>query len=333
MVADVAVLLPFRDTAARLDDAIASIIAQTFRNWELLLVDNASTDGGAAIARKWSRSDLRIRLLTEPRPGIANALNTGLAGAMAPLIARMDADDISRPDRLEKQVAYMNKRPVIGVLGALTGFSTSVANSAGMRAFVNWQNGLITPQDHFLKRFVDAPVAHPTVMFRRELIDRYGGYSTDPLPEDHELWLRWMHNGVQFAKLPEELLQWNDHPQRLSRIHPNYSVDAFYRTKVHWLARWLHCELRGRPVVVAGTSALCVERAKLLEAEGIAVKGFTDVKRREVKGYMFVPHLELPAAGDVFIVSFISQRGTGNRIAEFLVSRGLVEGVDFILAA
>ena len=182
MVADVAVLLPFRDAAARPDDAIASIIAQTFRNWELRLVDNASTDGGAAIARKWSRSDLRIRLLTGPRPGFANALNTGSAGAMSPLIARMDADDISRPDPLEKQVAYMNKRTVIGVLGARTGFSTSVTNSAGMRAFVNWQNGLITPQDHFLKRFVDAPLAHPTVMFRRELIDSYGGYSTDLCP-------------------------------------------------------------------------------------------------------------------------------------------------------
>ena len=76
-----------------------------------------------------------------------------------------------------------------------------------------------------------------------------------------------------------------------------------------------------------------MERASLLEAEGIPVHGFTDVERRQVKGYTFVPHLELSPAGDVFIVSLISQRGTGNRIAGFMVSRGLVEGVDFILAA
>ncbi|MBS1569664.1 MAG: hypothetical protein JST45_09495 [Bacteroidetes bacterium] len=70
-----------------------------------------------------------------------------------------------------------------------------------------------------------------------------------------------------------------------------------------------------------------------MEAEGIAISAFTDVKPREVMGYTFIPHNALPPSGEAFIVSFISQRGTGDRIAEFLVSSGLVEGEDFILAA
>lgn len=202
-----------------------------------------------------------------------------------------------------------------------------------MQAFVDWQNAILYPHEHYMKRFVDAPLAHPTVMFRRELVDLHCGYDTGPLPEDHELWLRWMDAGVRFAKLPEALLTWNDHAHRLSRTHPNYGVDAFFSIKVTWLARWLKRKLNGRPVIIAGTSNLCRDRAAKLEAEGITISAFTDVKPREIPGYAFLPHDELPPAGEAFIVSFISQRGTGDRIAAFLQGRGLSEGVDFILAA
>lgn len=330
---DVSILLPFRNAAPTLDAAIASIVTQTFTHWELLLIDNASTDESSAIARRWAAQDDRIRLIKEPTVGIAHALNTGLHMANGPLIARMDADDISRPQRLAKQVEYLDAHPEIGVLGTRTTFNTTVEKSSGMRWFTEWQNAILTPHEHFVKRFVDAPLAHPTVMFRRELIDQHGGYDTGPLPEDHELWLRWMDAGVRFAKLPDELLTWNDHARRLSRTHANYSVDAFFTTKVKWLAKWLHRKPDGRPVIVAGTSMMCRERARLLEAEGIAIHAFTDVKPRIVPGHDFIPHNELPHSGEAFIVTFISQRGTGDRIAEFLVSRGLAEGEDFILAA
>lgn len=330
---DISVLLPFRNAIGTLDAAIASIAAQTCPDWELLLIDNASDDDGPALARSWCERDPRMRLITEPRVGIALALNTGLQYARTPLIARMDADDVSHPERLAKQRDFLNAHPEIGVLGTRTTFSTTVEKSSGMAWYVGWQNAIGTPHEHYVKRFVDAPLAHPTVMFRRELITQHGGYSTEPLPEDHELWLRWMDAGVRFAKLPGELLTWNDHPHRLSRTHTNYSTDAFFRTKAKWMARWLKRTLNGRPVIIAGTSGLCQARTALLEAEGIPISGYTDVRKREIPGYAFVPPAELPAAGAAFVISFISQRGTGDRIADFLASRGLVEGVDFILAA
>lgn len=329
----ITVLLPFRNAASTLDEAIASITAQTCTDWELVLIDNASSDESPAIAQRWAGQDARIHVISEPTVGIAHALNTGLQHAQGRCIARMDADDVSHPERLAKQMAYMDAHPEIGVLGTRTRFATTVAKSSGMRWFVQWQNTILSPLDHYVKRFVDAPLPHPTVMFRRELVVQHGNYNSGPLPEDHELWLRWMDAGVRFAKLPEELLTWNDHPQRLSRTHANYSVDAFFDTKVKWLAKWLKRKLGGRPVIIAGTSSLCQQRARLLEAEGIAISAFTDVKPREVMGYTFIPHDGLPPAGEAFVVSFISQRGTGDRIAEFLISRGLVEGEDFVLAA
>ncbi|HEX2616583.1 MAG TPA: glycosyltransferase [Flavobacteriales bacterium] len=331
--AAIAVLLPFRNAERTLEAAIASIAKQTHHDLELLLIDNASTDASRTTAERWAAEDARVRVIHEPRTGIAHALNTGLAQARSPLIARMDADDVAHPERLAKQLAYMHAHPEVGVLGTRTAFTTTVEKSSGMRWFVAWQNAILSPEEHFVKRFVDAPLAHPTVLFRRELVERYGGYDTGPLPEDHELWLRWMHHGVRFAKLPEELLTWADHSHRLSRTHANYSVEAFFSTKAKWLALWLEQHLGERPLIIAGTSGLCRTRAKLLEAQGVRIHAFTDVRPREMPGYAFVPHTALPPAGEAFVLSFISQRGTGDRIAAFLASCGLVEGVDFLLAA
>ncbi|MCC6939197.1 MAG: glycosyltransferase [Flavobacteriales bacterium] len=330
----IAVLLPFHNAASTIDAAITSITEQTYREWRLLLIDNGSADESRAIAKRWSAKDPRIDVLEEPTVGIAHALNTGLRHATSPLIARMDADDIAHPERFAHQVAYMNAHPEIGVLGTRARFETTVEKSNGMRWFVDWQNAILTPQEHYMKRFVDAPLAHPTAMFRRELVMRFGGYSTDPLPEDHELWLRWMHSGVRFAKLPEVLLTWSDHAQRLSRTHANYSVDAFFTTKAKWIAAWYTRKFSDpRPVIIAGTSNLCRDRAAKLEACGMRIHAFTDVRRRDVPGYAFIPYDELPGLGEALVISFISQRGTGDRIASYLASRGLIEGEDFILAA
>lgn len=330
----VSVLLPFRNAEKTLERAITSIVQQSFEDQELILIDNASEDQSSSIARKWCEMDARIQLIEEPRIGIAFALNNGLNIAIGKYIARMDADDISHPERLGEQIAYLDAHSEVDVVGTRTTFAGTVENDKGMKAFVEWQNTILTGQQHYVKRFVDAPVAHPTVMFRKELVQQFGGYDAGPVPEDHELWLRWMHYGVRFTKLPKELLVWNDHPERLSRTHANYSVDAFFSTKAKWITAWYRRKFpKGLPVTIAGTSKLCKDRARLLEAEGMKIDAFTDVQHRAVTGYRFIPHNELPGPGEALIISFISQRGTGDRIAEFLASRGLTEGEDFILGA
>jgi hypothetical protein len=151
----------------------------------------------------------------------------------------MDADDISHPHAWRSKSRTSKHIPTVGVLGTRKrDFSSTVEESRGMRSFVLWQNAIITPQTHYVKRFVDAPAGPPhSDVQARDLWGSMAAMSTGALPEDHELWLRWMDAGVRFAKLPEELLTWNDHAQRLSRTHPNYSVDAFFRTKVQWLAK------------------------------------------------------------------------------------------------
>jgi len=329
----VSVILPFYQVSSTaFDDAIRSIAEQSLHDWELILVDNNADAKARSVAATWGTRDDRIRVVSEPVQGIAYALNRGLLEARYDLIARMDADDFSHPTRLEKQVAYLNNHSEIAVVSTQTAFESELDQSEGYDWFVQWQNGIITPGAHFLARFTESPLAHPTVMFRKFLIERYGPYSTENVPEDYELWLRWFDAGVRFYKIPEPLLIWKDHPQRLSRNHPNYSTEAFWIVKCRYLAAWINRS--GQPdkkIVICGAGKLPRLRAVLLESHGIEIYGFTDVKMRQPDGIHFIPLPKLTVPEAWLLLCFISKRGVGEAVARHFSAIGFEEGKDFLI--
>lgn len=330
----ISIILPFYQSADTLHQAIKSIHQQTFSDWELILINNSSSDGSAEIAEAWKARDLRIIIVEEARQGIAYALNTGLQHATAPLIARMDADDVAQPSRLAKQYEYLAKHPAISVVATQCQFQSTLPQSRGYELFVDWQNQILSPEAHFLNRFIESPIAHPSVMFRRECLEKHGRYDSGKLPEDYELWLRWMAKGVQFAKIPEKLLIWQDHSHRLSRNHSNYHQEAFFQVKYHYLAQWIKKYVDSRrKILICGTSKICRMRADSLTAEGIKLYGFTDVRQRKWQDHIFIPAQQIQKEENYFIISFISKRDVGQAIRHFLKSRGMVEGSDFLLAA
>ena len=151
----------------------------------------------------------------------------------------MDADDVSQPARLARQRARLDAAPSLGLVATRVRFDGDRVRGAGYARYVDWTNGLLSHDAIRLGAFVESPFAHPSVMFRRAVVARHGGYADGDFPEDYELWLRWMDAGVRFGKVDAELLVWNDPPTRLSRTEPRYSTGAFYRIKCLYLARWL----------------------------------------------------------------------------------------------
>lgn len=274
-------MLPAWNAAGTLPHAVESIRAQTFTDWELVLVDDGSTDDTPALIERWSRVEPRLRAVRQPHAGIASALNLGLARARGELIARLDADDVSRADRFEQQVRLLEACPESGVASCLVEFGGDPGSSPGFARHVAWLNSLVTPEAIALGRFIEAPVAHPSVMFRRSLVACHGGYRDGPFPEDYELWLRWFERGVRFAKVPEPLLVWNDPPGRLSRRDRRYDREAFYAVKAPSLARAVRATLGGRALWVWGAGRVTRRRVERLEAEGVEVCGFIDVDRNK----------------------------------------------------
>lgn len=329
----ISIILPFYQHGREMDEALRSIAQQTHREWELLLVANNPNPEAMDIAQAWARRDSRIILLHEPQQGIAPALNTGLHRCAFAFIARMDADDVSAPQRLEKQLAFLQQHPEIGVVACRTRLEPAGAAVGGFLRFVEWQNAIISPEEHALYRFIESPVAHPGVMFRKALVEQWGGYDNGPLPEDYELWLRWMDKGAAFYKLPETLLTWRDSPQRLSRSHPHYAQEAFFTVKSRYIASWLRRHVAPeRKIVLCGAGRNGRLRGALLEAQGVQVYGYTDVKKRQLPDRRFVPLNDIAEPGPWFFINTITKRGVGEAIAAWLREKGFREGVDFLRA-
>lgn len=332
----VSVLLPAWNAAANLPLALDSLLAQRLGDFEVLAVDDGSTDRTPDILREYARRDVRIRPLHIPHGGIVAALNTGLAEARGEYVARMDADDLCAPLRLERQAALLDARPDLGLASCLVAFGGDRASRGGYGHYVDWINSLVSHEDIFLHRFAESPLAHPSVMFRRALAERLGGYRQGPFPEDYDLWLRWLAAGVRMEKVPEFLLTWNDPPDRLSRTHASYGVEAFYRLKSRALAEWLTATGR-REVVVWGAGRVTRRRAGLLLEHGLDIRAWVDIDPAKIgQSYdgrpVWSPE-DLPGSGTCFVLSYVASRGARELIRARLEATGHVLGRDFLPAA
>lgn len=334
----VSVLLPVRNGGARLAAALDSLARQTFTQAELVVVNDGSTDDTAGVLARHPFA-ARQTVITLPRPaGLVAALQAGLERARGALIARMDADDDCHPERLQRQVAALTANDDLDVVASRVAFGGDPVASAGYARYVAWTNTVLTHDDISLSRFRESPLAHPSVMFRRAVLDRHGGYREGAFPEDYELWLRWLEAGVRFAKLPETLLTWNDPPGRLSRTHPNYAAESFYQLKAGYLARWLVRHNPHHPRVwIIGAGKVTRRRVEALRACGVEVAGYLDIDRRKVgqvhHGVRVLHHDDLPPPGSCFVLPYVSQPGAAEYLRDLLERRGYVRGRDFVEAA
>lgn len=335
----VSVVMPVRNASGSLRSALASLAAQTMSDWELVAAPDRCEDDTVGILTRAAQDDSRIRLIGSFGAGLVPALNACLAAARAPLIARFDADDICGPTRLTKQAAFLHANPLMGACGSLVNFGGDTKAQQGYALHVEWINSLVTPEAISLNRFIESPLAHPSVMFRTRLAADLGGYLDSPWPEDYELWLRWLDAGISIGKVPETLLTWNDPPDRLSRTDPRYSPGAFYACKCHFLALWLRRERPGATrVLLWGAGRPTRRRFAPLAGEGIALAGYIDVDPKKIGGRAdgldVIGPDDLPEPTDgVFVIVGVGTRGARDLIRTALLSRGYNEGIHFLCAA
>lgn len=330
----ISVLLPFYNAGDNLFKALNSITNQTFNNWELILVNNNSADSSVALAENIAKTDSRIFLIDEPCKGIVNALNTGILHCKGDYIARMDADDESLPQRLQWQYDFMKQHPEIDLSSGLVKHVSHNNDTRGYKFYVEWINSLITNEQIQLNQFIESPFAHPSVMFTKEALLKFGGYRDGLFPEDYEMWLRWFSKGAKCQKIEKEILIWNDFPSRLSRTDVRYKAEAFNKVKIQYLDKWLRKHNPFFPeIAVWGAGRIGRKNANLLEKSGHKMAFFIDVSSKRTAQNNCIPYTDIPKAGDCFVVNFVGNRGTAPLIRHELVSKGYVEGLNFIMAA
>lgn len=200
--------MPVYNGEPHLAQAINSILGQVYKNTEFVIIDDGSIDDSASIIKSYK--DKRIKYISQENQGLAKALNRAIAESSGGLIARMDQDDISHPDRLIKQVAYLHKNENI----AMTGTSYDLID----------QEGIVTGHSYHLDRngdlqiefLVRNPFGHGSVMIHREALEDVGGYDPCQIVEDYELWWR-IAKKYEVANLAERLYQWRISPTGISQ--------------------------------------------------------------------------------------------------------------------
>jgi glycosyltransferase involved in cell wall biosynthesis len=212
MTPAVSVIMPVRNSEAWLGQSIASVLSQELADFELLIVDDGSSDGTPLILEQFSGTDARIRVIHQEPQGIVSALNCAIAAARAPYLARLDADDRAMHERLGRQLAFMQAHAEIVLLGsgaeiidqsgAVVGRASPPTEGAELARILGRSN----------------PFIHSTVMMRAAPVRTLGGYrAAFRAAEDYDLWLRMAELG-DIANLPEHLIQYRRHATNLSQL-------------------------------------------------------------------------------------------------------------------
>ena len=332
--AKLSIILPFFNADKTLYRAISSIAKQSFTEFECILVDNNSTDGSGLIAREWVSKDSRFMLTHEKRQNVVFAFNHGASLAKGEYLARMDADDEALHDRFRLQVDFLDSNPDYGAVAGQAIYIAHKTDTKGFDRYVNWSNSILSFDDISKRRFIEMPVINPTAMWRKSVSEKHGLVRNGDFPEDYEMWLRWLHNGVRIHKLDVPVINWYDSSERLTRTDNRYSSDAFYRIKTQYLSEWLKENNNFHPkVAIWGGSPKSRKHAQLLEDYGIEISFYIDIKKQRQIDKQLVYFEELPEPSKVYVLVYMGLESARRKIQLFLEGRNFKEGQNYLLVS
>lgn len=337
--------MPARDAAEWIGEAIESIRAQTLGDWELIIVDDGSSDATSGILDDYRRREPRIRVFatSESDRGLVAALNRGLREVRGRYVARMDADDVAHLDRLAEQVEALEADASLAAVAcSVEGFPPH-AVGAGMQRYLAWQNALVTTDELARDRFVESPVVAPSLTLRTEYLRAVlGGWQEHGWPEDWDLVLRAFEAGGRIARVTSTLHRWRQHPWQTTRNDARYGADRLLRARAHYLARYLRQAAASRAIWLLGAGPVGKTLAEALFREGMTVAGFAEVDPRKIgnrvrrvgQWWPVIAMAELQTTRRTsYAVAAVGRSGARARIREALTAAGWVEARDFIAAA
>jgi GT2 family glycosyltransferase len=339
----ISVLLPFRDAATTLEEALSSVLADLSDGDELIAIDDGSSDGSRAIATSVAARDPRVVVIESGgtaanAAGVAGALNRGIATARGDLLGRMDADDVSLAGRFAAQRALLESDASLGAVGVqVEGFP---APGEGMQRYFAWQNGLVTRSDHARSIFVEAPLCHPTALIRRAALEHVGGFREVAWPQDYDLWLRLDAAGFGLAKVPRVLFRWRVHPSSVTWTNPKNTRARFLEARAWFLAERLRVLGGATRLAIWGAGQTGRRLARALEAHAIHALAFVDVDPKKIgrraRDTIIVDAtegIERAQRGEWLVVVAVGEAGARDIVRQRLLGAGVTEATAFICAA
>ncbi|MEM6723926.1 MAG: glycosyltransferase [Bacteroidota bacterium] len=230
----ISILLPVYNAEPYLSACLDSIHQQSYQNWELVAVNNGSTDSSFNTLKTYAQKDRRIRVFDHPIKGTILALRKAYEQANGQWITRMDADDKMPIQKLEKLFAGLEGQSGKVATGLVAYFSDEGSAGPGFIRYGEWLNQLTLSGRNFEAIYKECVIASPCWMLHRSDLDRIGAFEPDRYPEDYDLVFRMYRAGLELVAIPEVLHLWRDHSSRASRTDPNYQDQQFLDLKLDY---------------------------------------------------------------------------------------------------
>ena len=338
--------------------ALNSLLSQTYSDLEIILIGDAERRIERWIPARFARHS-NIHLIARERQGLVGALNTGVKAATGEMIARMDADDLCAPDRIQRQVELLLDHPQVTFCGTgIEIFSESGHITDGSHRYQNWLNAQNSPTAIGNSVFIECPLPHPSWMLRRELYEQLNGYREVEWAEDYDFLLRAWMAGAVMAKpgfdlqqsantstteqLKEEtpvqsntLVYWRDHDLRLTRNDSHYSRANFIRAKAWALSQSL---LKNRSAIILGTGTNAKRLHDSLQHYNVSVSCFVEMNiahtKKTIRQLPVINYEELFASykQDELIVNAVTRYGARAQLRQWFDEQNIIESDHYIFA-
>lgn len=263
----ISIVLTARNEEDYISACISSIQKQTFQNWELIAVDDHSTDETLNILQQLARQDSRITVLSNTGEGIIPALTLAYSRTTGQLITRMDADDLMPGDKLETLYHLLENDPTSIATGKVRYFSEGIL-SEGYQRYEDWLNQLCSTHTHWDWVFRECVIASPNWLCHRDCIDQIGGFEGLVYPEDYDLVLKWFRAGIPIISTNKITHLWREHSERTSRNSLIYEQKSFFQLKLqHFAAHFTTSN-----VLIAGRGSKAKLTESILTTDNLPVK-------------------------------------------------------------
>ena len=226
----VSIIMPIKDAEDYLSDCLNSILAQGMEDWELIAVDDHSSDGSFAILSEFSSNENRITCLHNKGEGIIDALAMAFKSSKGEYISRMDADDIMPEQKLSKLLELCSKNPKTVASGRVTYFSKKKISEGYLR-YENWLNRMSTHDELRKNLYRECVIASPNWMVHRACFESHILFEQLVYPEDYDMVFKWFHLGYKFELESSVTHMWREHPERTSRNSEHYQQASFFNLK------------------------------------------------------------------------------------------------------
>lgn len=327
----ISVIMPVFNEAKHLRRCLDSILIQSTPDWELLAVDDHSTDDSRSILEEYAANDARIQVLSSREKGIIPALRVAVEAAGGIFITRMDADDYMAVHKLEALRAPLLQAGKGHLSTALVEyFSEEFELGPGYRRYADWLNEVIRTGRNWEVLYRECTIPSPCWMAYREDFIAAGGHSRDVNPEDYDLAFRFYKQGLRMLPVPEILHFWRDHTLRSSRNLESHANQEYFRLKVpHFLDIDYQPE---RPLVLWGAGKKGKALANMLIQRGIPFRWCCETPSKwghQIYGIQMENTEIISTIDQPQIILAVSAPTEQPLIDEALLSKGLRPGIDF----